>query len=66
MLVIGWFAALFTGRLPQWAHTFLGGVVRWYTRSGAYMFLLTDRYPPFSFDDVEYPVRPDPARPAAR
>ena len=26
--------------------------------SGAYMFLLTDRYPPFSFDDVEYPARP--------
>ena len=25
---------------------------------GAYLFLLTDRYPPFSFDDVEYPVRP--------
>ena len=22
------------------------------------MFLLTDRYPPFSLDDVEYPVRP--------
>jgi hypothetical protein len=58
VLVIGWFAALFTGRLPEWAHTFLGGVIRWYTRVSAYMFLLTDRYPPFSFDDEEYPVRP--------
>ena len=58
VLVIGWFAALFTGRLPEWAHTFLSGVIRWYTRVGAYMFLLTDRYPPFSLDDVEYPVRP--------
>ncbi len=58
VLVIGWFAALFTGRLPEWAHTFLGGVIRWYTRVTAYVFLLTDRYPPFSFDDVEYPVRP--------
>ena len=37
---------------------FLGGLIRWSTRVGAYMFLLTDRYPPFSFDDMEYPVRP--------
>jgi hypothetical protein len=58
VLVIGWFAALFTGRLPEWAHTFLGGVIRWYARVAAYIFLLTDRYPPFSLDDVEYPVRP--------
>ena len=56
--VIGWFAALFMGRLPEWAHTFLCGVARWYTRVGAYLFLLTDRYPPFSLDDVDYPARP--------
>ena len=58
VMVVGWFAALFTGRLPESAHTFLGGVIRWYTRVTAYVFLLTDRYPPFSLDDVEYPVRP--------
>ena len=58
VMVIGWFAALFTGRLPEWAHTFLGGVIRWYTRVSAYVFLLTDSYPPFSLADVEYPVRP--------
>jgi Domain of unknown function (DUF4389) len=58
VMVIGWFAALFTGRLPEWAHTFLGGVIRWYTRVSAYVFLLTDSYPPFSLADLEYPVRP--------
>ena len=58
VVVIGWFAALFTGRLPEWAHTFLTGIIRWSTRLGAYLFLLTDAYPPFSFDDVNYPVRP--------
>jgi hypothetical protein len=58
VLVIGWFGALFMGRLPAWAHAFLGGVIRWYARVSAYSFLLTDRYPPFSLDDVEYPVRP--------
>ena len=56
--VIGWFAALFTGRLPQWAYTYLGGLIRWSTRVGAYLFLLTDEYPPFSFEDKAYPVRP--------
>jgi hypothetical protein len=56
--VIGWFAALFMGRLPRWAHTFLTDVLRWLTRVDAYFYLLTDRYPPFSFEDREYPVRP--------
>jgi hypothetical protein len=56
--VIGWFAALIMGQLPEWAHTFLSGIIRWSTRVGAYLFLLTDAYPPFSFDDVDYPMRP--------
>ena len=56
--VIAWFAALFMGRLPEWAHSFLSGMVRWFTRVAAYMYLLTDRYPPFSLDDEEYPARP--------
>jgi hypothetical protein len=55
--VIGWFAALVTGELPEFAHTFLGGVIRWEIRVTAYMFLLTDAYPPFSLEDVDYPVR---------
>ncbi len=57
VLVIGWFGALFTGRLPTWARTYLGGVIRWEIRVNAYIFLLTDAYPPFTFLDVEYPVR---------
>ena len=56
--VVGWFAALVTGELPEFAHTFLGGVIRWEIRVSAYMFLLTDQYPPFSLEDVDYPVRP--------
>lgn len=58
VLVIGWFAALFMGRLPEWAHRFLTGFVRWQTRVSAYFYLLTDRYPPFSFEDEDYPVHP--------
>lgn len=63
---IGWWGALFTARLPQFAVTFLSGVVRWSTRVHAYELLLTDVYPPFSMeDDPAYPVRvaiPEPQR----
>jgi hypothetical protein len=55
--IIGWFAALITGRLPEWAYTFMSGLIRWGVRVQAYYFLLTDRYPPFSFDDADYTVR---------
>src|SRR5580693_1190112 len=58
VVVIGWFGALITGRLPGWAHEWISGVVRWYTRVNAYSLLLTDRYPPFSLDDEVYPARP--------
>jgi hypothetical protein len=55
--VIGWFAALFLGRLPEFAAEFLTGYLRWQTRVMAYMLLLTDQYPPFALDDAAYPVR---------
>jgi hypothetical protein len=55
--IIGWFAALFTGNLPQFAADFLTGALRWQARVYAYLSLLTDQYPPFSLDDADYPVR---------
>lgn len=55
---VGWWAALFTGRLPDFAVTFLTGYLRWTTRVAAYEMLLTDVYPPFSLDEEPgYPVR---------
>ncbi|MBO0818381.1 MAG: DUF4389 domain-containing protein, partial [Actinobacteria bacterium] len=54
---IGWFAALFTGRLPEGLAGFLTGWLRWLARVYAYLSLLTDRYPPFELADSEYPVR---------
>jgi Domain of unknown function (DUF4389) len=55
--VIGWFAALFIGRLPEFAADFLGGYLGWQTRVIAYWLLLTDTYPPFTLGDADYPVR---------
>jgi hypothetical protein len=56
--IISWFAVLFTGRYPEGMFDFMVGVQRWGVRVGAYVLLLTDKYPPFSLeDDPSYPVR---------
>ncbi|MFJ9520811.1 DUF4389 domain-containing protein [Kitasatospora sp. NPDC101801] len=57
VVVIGWFGALFTGRLPEFAARYLTGYVGYSTRVEAYLMLLVDAYPPFRFDAPEYPVR---------
>jgi len=58
VVIIGWFAALFTGRLPQFATDFLSGVVRWDARVSGYFYFLTDKYPPFSLDqEPGYPIQ---------
>lgn len=47
-IIVGWFAILFTGRLPRSIHDFLVGYLRWSARVYSYAILLTtDRYPPF-------------------
>ena len=58
VVVVGWFGALFTGRLPDFARDYLTGYLRWTTRVSAYQLLLTDRYPPFSLGVApDYPVQ---------
>ncbi len=49
VVIVAWFAILFTGRYPRGMFDFVEGAIRWGARVVAYAFVLvTDRYPPFS------------------
>lgn len=50
VMVIAWFAVLFTGRWPEGMRDFAIGYTRWQTRLSAYMLLVCDEYPPFSLE----------------
>lgn len=54
-ILIAWFAALITGRVPTGLHNFIASWLRYTTHVYAYMFLLADPYPPFSGSST-YPV----------
>jgi len=53
--IIGWFAALFTGRLPEGLHEFFGMYVRYATHVGAYLAIAANPYPSFT-GTPGYPV----------
>jgi len=48
VVIIAWFAILFTERYPKGMFDFVESVIRWHNRVIAYaLILVTDQYPPF-------------------
>jgi hypothetical protein len=66
--IVGWFAALFIGRLPEGMHDFLSNYVRYVTHLWAYVSLIANPYPSFAGDesyDLDV-ILPSRAQPLAR
>ncbi len=64
--IVAWiaqWAVLFTGRYPAGMFDFVLGYQTWNWRYIAWYVGLTDRYPPFSGSDGDYPARADCAVP---
>lgn len=48
--LIGFLAVLFVGKYPKPLFDLMVGIFRWQMRVSAYMYSLTDKYPPFSLE----------------
>jgi len=57
VVIIAWFALLFTARWPQGLYDFSVGVLRFYARYLGYAYLVSDDFPPFALADDDYAVR---------
>jgi hypothetical protein len=69
--ILGWFAILFSGQLPQRFGDYLVAVLRYEWRVNAYLYGLTDIYPGWRVtagyaDPGDYPAAVYSARPAVR
>jgi len=65
LVVFAGVALLFTTRYPRGIYDFVLGLDRWAARVAAYVFLMTDRYPPFRLDQggeetTDLPPEPAP------
>lgn len=66
--VLGWFAALFTGRMPEGLRNIGAAGIRYNAQASAYVLLVTDRYPyaaPFLQGEERDELEPLPAGEAA-
>ena len=57
LVLFAFFAILFTKKFPKGMFDFVVNIGRWNANASAYVGLLRDEYPPFSWDAGEYPVQ---------
>lgn len=58
LIYFTWIPVLLMGRQAGLVYTIVGGYLRWTTRLGAYLYLLSSGYPPFSLSgEDDYRVR---------
>jgi hypothetical protein len=56
--LFAWVAVVILGRYPEGLYNFNCGLVRFFIRTSAWVYLQTDEWPPFGFsDDPNYPIR---------
>ena len=55
-VIVAWFAALFTGRVPDGLHRFTASFLRYATHVRAYMFLVADPWPAFGGKEGTHPI----------
>jgi hypothetical protein len=53
-LIAAWFATLVRGRTPQGLHDMIAAYIRYQSWVWAYVFLITDRFPPFTGAPAAY------------
>ena len=56
VVIVSWFAALFTGRVPGGLHGFMAAYVRYQTHVYAYLFLAANPYPGLTGEPGSYPI----------
>jgi hypothetical protein len=56
VVVINWFAVVFTGAAPRWAHRFLAAFLRYQTHVFAFLYLVGNPFPGFVGAAGSYPV----------
>lgn len=61
VLLLSWFAALFTGRVPEAFHRFLAAWLRYYAHVSAFVLLIANPFPGFTGTAGSYPVDVDVA-----
>ena len=66
-VIVAWFAALFTARVPGGLHSFIAGYLRYSTHVFGYLLLLADPWPGFSSTDpYPFDARIDGPEPQGR